>query len=91
MQILSRKSIGWDDPLDEVDKGQWKRWLDDLPKLQEVQVERCLKQKGFGYAAVAYLRLKDVSNRIHCAFVMVKARLAPIREISIPRLELTSR
>ena len=43
-----------------------------------------------GTAAVAYLSLKDVSNQIHCAFVMGKARLAPIREISIPRLELTA-
>ena len=78
-----------------------------LPKLHQIQVERCFKPKGFsefkeaqlhlfadtfrqGYAAVAYLRLKDVSNQVHCAFVMVKARLAPIREISIPRLELTA-
>ena len=43
-----------------------------------------------GYAAVAYLRLKDMTNQVHCAFVMGKARLAPIREISIPRLELTA-
>ena len=34
--------------------------------------------------------MKDMSNQIHCAFVMGKARLAPIREISIPRLELTA-
>ena len=34
LQTLSRKRLGWDDPLDEVDKGQWKRWLDDLPKLE---------------------------------------------------------
>ena len=95
LQTLSRKRLGWDDPLDEADKGQWKRWLEDLPKLQEIQVERCFKPKGFGevkevqlhlfldasrqgYAAVAYLRLKDVSNGIHCAFVMGKARLAPV-------------
>ena len=107
LQTLSRKRLGWDDPLDEADKGQWKRWLEDLPKLQEIQVERCFKPKEFGevkevqlhlfsdasrqgYAAVAYLRLKDVFNRIHCAFVMGKARLAPVREISIPRLELTA-
>ena len=107
LQTLSRKRLSWDDPLDEADKGQWKRWLDDLPKLQEIQVERCFKPKEFGevkevqlhlfsdasrqgYASVAYLRLKDVSNRIHCAFVMGKARLAPVREISIPRLELTA-
>ena len=43
-----------------------------------------------GYGAVAYLRLVDVFDRIHCSFVMGKARLAPIREITIPRLELTA-
>ena len=107
LQTPSRKRLGWDDTLEETDKEQWKRWLDDLPKLHQIQVDRCFKPKGFGevkevelhlfsdasrqgYAAVAYLRLKDVTNQVHCAFVMGKARLAPIREISIPRLELTA-
>ena len=107
LQTLSRKRLGWDDTLEETDKEQWKGWLDDLPKLHQIQVDRCFKPKGFGeikevelhlfsdashqgYAAVAYLRLKDVTNQVHCAFVMGKARLAPIREISIPRLELTA-
>ena len=107
LQTLSRKRLGWDDTLEETDKEQWKRWLDDLPKLHQIQVDRCFKPQGFGeikevelhlfsdasrqgYAAVAYLRLKDVANQVHCAFVMGKARLAPIREISIPRLELTA-
>ena len=39
---------------------------------------------------MAYLRMKDVNNQENCAFVMEKARLAPLREISIPRLELTA-
>ena len=43
-----------------------------------------------GYGAVAYLCLVDVFDRIHCSFVMGKARLAPIHEITIPRLELTA-
>ena len=93
--------------IEETEKTQWKRWPDDLPKLEQVKVDRCFKPKEFdevketqlhlfsdasrqGYASVAYLRLKDTSNRIHCAFVMAKARLAPLREISIPRLELTA-
>ena len=33
LQTLSRKRLGWDDTLEETDKEQWKRWLDDLPKL----------------------------------------------------------
>lgn len=107
LQMLCRKGVGWDDPLEESEMAQWKRWLDDLPKLQMVRVNRCFKPMGFGevketqlhlfsdasrfgYASVAYLRLKDANNQIHCSFIMGKARLAPVREISIPRLELTA-
>lgn len=31
-----------------------------------------------------------MNERIHCFFVLGKARLAPIREIAIPRLELSA-
>ena len=43
-----------------------------------------------GYGAVAFLRFVNAFGRIHCSFVMGKARLAPIHEITIPRLELTA-
>ncbi len=43
-----------------------------------------------GYGAVAYLRLVDIDDRIHCSFVLGRARVAPIREITIPRLELSA-
>ena len=38
-----------------------------------------------GYGAVAYLRLVDDDDRIHCSFIIGRARVAPIREITIPR------
>ena len=44
---LSRKSLSRDDPLEEDDKKQWKCWLDNLPKQQEMQVVHCFKLKGF--------------------------------------------
>ena len=43
-----------------------------------------------GYGAVAYLRFVDVFNGMRCSYVMGKARLAPIHEITIPRLELSA-
>lgn len=58
--------------------------------IQETQFHLFSDASRQGYSAAAYLRLKDVTGRIHCSFVMGKARLAPIREISIPRLELTA-
>ena len=45
---------------------------------------------SIGYGTVAYLRLQDDSNRIHCTFLIGKARLAPIKPVTIPRLELTA-
>lgn len=45
---------------------------------------------SIGYGTVAYLRLQDDSNRIHCIFLMGKARLAPVKSVTIPRLELTA-
>ena len=36
LQDLSRKNNGWDDLIGEAEKIQWRRWLDDRPKLQEV-------------------------------------------------------
>ena len=43
-----------------------------------------------GYGSVAYRRLCDNEGRIHCSFLLGKARLAPIKAVTIPRLELTA-
>ena len=43
-----------------------------------------------GYGSVAYLRLRDDSDRVYCTFLMGKARLAPIKFVTKPRLELTA-
>ena len=43
-----------------------------------------------GYGAVTYLRLVNESSQIHCTFVMSKARVVPLKKITIPRLELST-
>ena len=43
-----------------------------------------------GYGAVSYIRSKDDKGTIHCSFVMGKARTAPLKSITIPRLELSA-
>ena len=43
-----------------------------------------------GYGQVTYLRMENDKGDIHCAFLMGKARLAPVKTMTIPRLKLTA-
>ena len=43
-----------------------------------------------GYGCAAYLRLQDDTDRVHCSFLMGKARLTPTKPVTVPRLELTA-
>ena len=43
-----------------------------------------------GYGQVSYLRLVDIENKIHCAFMMGKSCVAQLKFVSIPCLELTA-
>ena len=42
------------------------------------------------YGAVTSLRLVDVKERIHCTFLIGKSCVAPLRPITVPRLELSA-
>jgi len=37
-----------------------------------------------------YLRLVDDKGRIHCGLAMAKSRVAPLKTVTIPRMELTA-
>ena len=63
LQTLSRKRLGWDDLIEETEKPQWKHWLDDLPKLEEIHVDRCFKPKEFGEVKEAQLHLFSDASR----------------------------
>ncbi|XP_014673955.1 PREDICTED: uncharacterized protein LOC106814173 [Priapulus caudatus] len=43
-----------------------------------------------GYGVATYLRLENSEGKVHCSFLLGKSRVSPLKQITIPRLELTA-
>lgn len=43
-----------------------------------------------GYGTVTYLMLTNQQGQVHSAFIMGKSRVAPLKPVTIPRMELTA-
>ena len=61
----------------------------EFGSIQSSQLHLFADGSELGYGACAYLRLTDHQGNISCSSVIGKARLAPIKQMSIPRLELS--
>ena len=107
LQDLCRQKVDWDDPLPDEIIARWERWRTELPLLEKVKLNRCVKPPGFGspvqaevhsfsdasesgIGQVSYLRTVNSKGEVHGSFLIAKSRVAPIKPISIPRMELTA-
>ena len=107
LQDLCRNKYGWDDKIPDEYLQRWQAWLQELPKLEQLKIERCFKSPDLGeiascqlhhfsdasqqaYGAVTYLRITDHDGNVNCLFVTGKSRLAPIKPVTIPRMELSA-
>ena len=104
MQQLWEHKVDWDDPVPEAIHSAWLQWRTELHLLSQKIIPRCFFLKdsdslsfeihGFSdaselaYAAVVYLRITDSSNHTHISMIMSKSKVAPIKRLTIPRLEL---
>ena len=48
LQDLCRRNVDWDDPVPEEILPRWERWHTELPLLEKVKIQRCVKPPGFG-------------------------------------------
>lgn len=104
LQEMCGGGAGWDHPIPEDLRPQWEKWMSDLQKLTDFKVPRCylgnisspvgVELHHFsdaslqGYGQCSYLRLRSDDGQAHCTLVMAKARVAPLKATTVPRLEL---
>lgn len=97
IQKLWIKQQEWDEPISEELRKEWSKLSETLPCLQEIKLPRWIgtlqtikvELHGFSdasekaYAAVIYVRSDDVIN-----VLFAKTKVAPLKRVSLPRLEL---
>ncbi|XP_059053907.1 uncharacterized protein LOC131848156 [Achroia grisella] len=95
--------IDWDDEVPNNIINEWHTYRTGLSELTKINIPRWFGTKftssrvelhGFSdaskiaYSAAVYIRLTDEHGNIHVTLVSAKTKVAPIKQISVPRLEL---
>ncbi|XP_029176084.1 uncharacterized protein LOC114944355 [Nylanderia fulva] len=105
LQELWLAKIDWDDPLPPDLLQHWISYYSDLPKLETIKIPRWtgshrdnlgMELHGFAdaskraYAAMVYLRVLRSFDDVQITLLCAKTKVAPLKTLSIPRLELNA-
>ena len=103
-QELCSEKVDWDKELNGIWLSKWNSFLSELEALNKVRIPRCyfnanskpnsIQLHGFSdaskqaYAAVVYIRSSYNDGRVSVRLLCSKTRVSPVRQQTIPRLEL---
>ena len=101
---MCKQKAHWDSVISEEVRVMWSRWLEELSYLSELRIPWCFTQvaavsyeihcfadaSSFAYGACSCLHIVDTKKFVLCSYLLGKSRLAPIKSVSIPKLELTA-
>ena len=102
MQDLWLQKCEWDSPLPAELRERWYAYCKSLSNLPSLSVDRWLgvaasrsyQVHGFSdassraYAAAVYIRIDEGDSRFSVSLLAAKTKVAPVKTISIPNLEL---
>ena len=90
--------MDWDEELPAEISTLWIKYRNDLHNIQDIHLVHCdaetIQLHSFSdasiqaYTAAVYARFVDENGSIHTSLLAVKTRVAPIKQQSLPRLEL---
>ncbi len=103
LQELWRKKYDWDTPLSQELNNEWTRWIAGLQLLSQLRIPRSLRliphvtetkihcfadASSAACSACAYIVHQYSTCATTSRLAVAKSKVAPLRQISIPRLEL---
>lgn len=102
IQKLWQAKLDWDEKIDGALAQTWLKYWEDIKQLENFGINRWIgtstgsntKLMGFSdssqiaYGAVVYSRTEHPDGSIECHLLMSKSRVAPLKVMTIPRLEL---
>ncbi|GFV41524.1 DUF1758 domain-containing protein [Trichonephila clavipes] len=103
LQKMWKDNIPWDRKVEDNLKIEFLKWFEELISLKNLSASRCLSPvisgqhnlsihtfcdaSQFAYAASVFARI-EYSGVAHVNLLSAKSRIAPIKTVTIPRLEL---
>ena len=104
LQRLWENELGWDHPVSRALRETWERWCGELPALRDhliprnyfrreiegssMLIHRFCNASDSAYAKAVYLRAVDQEGLVHVSLVMAKTKVAPMKGLTLPMLEL---
>ncbi|XP_067217199.1 uncharacterized protein [Linepithema humile] len=102
LQELWLHKLSWDESLPLDLHNKWSAFRQQSQCLNQVQIDRNVICKGYSetqlhgfadasikaYGACIYIRSQDSRGNIHTALLCAKSKVAPLKQQTIPRLEL---
>lgn len=104
MQQVWKSAIGWDENIPENLTSSWSKWIESLKSITKLKISRWygITEKTNeielhifvdasldAFAAAAYIRY-TFEGRIRCKLISAKSKVAPLKVLSVPRLELNA-
>lgn len=104
LQQRKERKIDWDAPIPAEKLTEWYKWYEEAKQLSQIVIPRPFRtqedsptstslmvfsdasEKAYGTCAYLVNSYKD--GAIKCKLIAAKARVAPLKRLSIPRLEL---